>query len=887
MGKFSFPSWCFSCTCFSSSSLPQEETIAGPSTLPPSSPQSVNAGPSTTPLSSQPSPQSVNVGPSTLPPSSPQSANPGPSTTPLSSQPSQQPANAGPSTTTPKDLETFLHKFNDVRQLHDLIKFVEHLLKIASGEKKEEGSSSEVNSYIQDGQTLLAFVDKHIGKLPQEKDSIDGLGAETQKVLTDLLKGAGKIHWVGAALSMVGFALARYNEMSNNQRECLEILKAMVNLGKQIVELNEQIPEQKQKLNEAVECIVVGCSICTSQFTAAKTYRFLTASVNAQSLKAFQERIDRLYNDLQLWGIIQINKEQPKFAPPSQDHIEDKPAVGIDSAREEVIRLLDLSAQHTSPQAVVVVVHGFGGIGKTTLADNVYKKIDLQSYKQCRIHMLQHCTENDLKSLQEQILNDLFKQKLMLRDCDEGRGMICSYFRNNSNQPLFLYIDNGLQREDLKKLLPANLGSCLPPNSRILLTTRNLRETDIFVSWKIERQAYAVSPLPSPEARNLLLTNASEYNDERNIKKLLKLCGGVPLLLDLIGSQLAISTKNANNIEILEMIREGEKVEDEDITDRMVDFVYHRLSPRVKEAFLDIASFFYKRPSVHVAYSVGEQEFRALEEASFVKTDERGRVIVHDIVRARGRKMSEGSRITDRESLLECLKDEEKLRNLKGIYFYEPSEQPPIEINEYHLNCMSNSLRILFYTKASQITLTGKCHKPFKQLRYLTLPSDIPDLPMEFEKLEHLFFYDGPLTQGMSLYELPPTLRYMCITNIISSENGVANSKIPSKDTPPNSSLGELWFLSIPTMERLPDGVEKLTKLEILRIYDCPKLMELPSKIGDLSNLEKIGLVECRGLEEWPSSFGNLSKLKTLSLAGCSPKLKESLPHNIKEKCNI
>ncbi|GLJ18965.1 hypothetical protein SUGI_0339160 [Cryptomeria japonica] len=663
----------------------------------------------------------------------------------------------------------------------------------------------------------------------------------------------------------------------------------MLNLGKQIKELDEQMPDQKQHLNEAVECIVVGCSICTSQLTAAKIFRFLTASVNAQSLKAFQERIDRLYNDLQLWGIIQINKEQPKFAPPSQDHIEDKPAVGIDSAREEVIRLLDLSAQHTSPQAVVVVVHGFGGIGKTTLADNVYKKIDLQSYKQCRIHMLQHCTENYLKSLQEQILNDLFKQKLMLRDCDEGRRMIWSHFRNNSNQPLFLYIDNGLQREDLKKLLPANLGSCLPPKSRLLLTTRNLRETDIFVSWKIERQAYAVSPLPSPEARNLLLTNASEYNDERNIEKLLKLCGGVPLLLDLIGSQLAISTKNANNIEILEMIREGEKVEDEDISDRMVDFVYHRLSPRVKEAFLDIASFFSTGSfsSKYVAYRVGEEELRALEEASFVKTGEYGDTIVHDIVRARGRKMSERNRITDRESLLECLKDEEKLKNLKGIFFNEPSEQPaPIEINEYHLNCMSNSLRILRYEEASQITFRGKCLKAFKQLRYLTLPSDIPDLPMEFEKLEHLFFYDGPLTQGMSLYELPPTLRYMCITNIISSENGVANSKIPSKDTPP-FSLVELIFFNIPTMERLSDGVETLTKLEELQIYYCPKLRELPSKIGDLSNLEKIALSDCPGLEEWPSSFENLSKLKTLDLIGCSPKLKESLPHNIKEKCNI
>ncbi|XP_057854661.2 uncharacterized protein LOC131064530 [Cryptomeria japonica] len=280
--------------------------------------------------------------------------------------------------------------------------------------------------------------------------------------------------------------------------------------------------------------------------------------------------------------------------------------------------------------------------------------------------------------------------------------------------------------------------------------------------------------------------NVSEYNDERNIGALLKLCGGVPLLLDLIGSQLAISTKNANDIEILEMIREGEKVEDEDITDRMVDFVYHRLSPRVKEAFLDITSFFPTRGfmSKYVAYRVAEEEFRALEEVSFVKTDAGGRLIVHDIVRARGKKMSEGNRITDPESLLECLKHEEKLKNLKGIFYGEPYEHPPIEINEYHLNSMSNSLRILYYGNVSQLTFKGKCHKTFKQLRHLELPKDISDLPMEFEKLDHLFFYDSPLTQGMSLYELPPNLRVMGITNIISSENGVANSIIPSQDTP-------------------------------------------------------------------------------------------------------
>ncbi|XP_059075492.1 uncharacterized protein LOC131875392 [Cryptomeria japonica] len=89
---------------------------------------------------------------------------------------------------------------------------------------------------------------------------------------------------------MVGFALARYNEMSNNQRECLEILKAMVNLGKQIVELNEQMPYQKQHLNEAVECIVVGCSMCTSQLTAVKIFRLFPRAKEAfLDIRALEE----------------------------------------------------------------------------------------------------------------------------------------------------------------------------------------------------------------------------------------------------------------------------------------------------------------------------------------------------------------------------------------------------------------------------------------------------------------------------------------------------------------------------------------------------------------------------------------------------------------------
>ncbi|GLJ45256.1 hypothetical protein SUGI_0952550 [Cryptomeria japonica] len=763
--------------------------------------------------------------------------------------------------------------FNDISQIEGLIPVLEELLKIASGERSDGGSNTAAASYIHDAQRILEMLDTRIGKRPVTKNPTDSVIEEIEKVCIEVLKGSEKIPKVGMALCMLGSVLERFSKMSDNKSEYLVVLKRMLNLGKQILQLNEQIPEQKQKLIEGIQCIVEGSIMCISQLARANIFRFLTATVNADTLKAFQLKVDRFYDDIQLSTTIAIGKRVtdigdrvPKIASQSRKIYAYQPRVGIERAQESVIELLDLNAQDAIP--IVVVVYGFGGIGKTTLADAVYAHLNLQSYKHCRIHMDQDCTYNDLKGLQQQILYGLFGQNLQLKNCDEGRGVLQSFFIDNANQPLFLYIDNGLKSTDLEQLLPQGLGSCLPPNSRIFITTRNLRETDIFVDRDIQRRQYDVNPLPEIEVRKLLLKKVSDYNDENNIANLLKLCGGVPLLLELAASQLAINSGNTKNI-VLEMLKQEEKVKERDISDRMVGFVYDRLLEPVQEAFLDITSFFYKDwASETVASIVGEEEFRGLEAASFVKTDEYGNVIVHDIVRARGKKLSEqeGNRITDPETLLECLKNEEKLKKLKGIYFDEECEQHSIEINCHHLNRMSNSLRVLYYDR-SQIIFRDKCHNPFQQVRCLAINGDVPDLPMEFEKLERLTYYDGPLTQGMSLYEFPRSLRIAHIEDY--SENRVAYSKIPPKVTPA-SSLVTLGLYGFKNMQRLPDGVEKLTKLERLILSNCHQLKELPSKLGDLSNLKELILIYCFELKELPSNFGQLSNLKTLRIRSCS-----------------
>ena len=81
-------------------------------------------------------------------------------------------------------------------------------------------------------------------------------------------------------------------------------------------------------------------------------------------------------------------------------------SVGRDSAKDRVIKLLAMDPADGSKRAVVI--YGFGGIGKTTLASAVFKNLDLKHYKFCRLDMDQNISNDGIKQLQQQMLRDLF-----------------------------------------------------------------------------------------------------------------------------------------------------------------------------------------------------------------------------------------------------------------------------------------------------------------------------------------------------------------------------------------------------------------------------------------------------------------------------------------------
>ncbi|KAH9307786.1 hypothetical protein KI387_035697, partial [Taxus chinensis] len=654
----------------------------------------------------------------------------------------------------------------DVNDVDDLINAINALLqskitqKNEQDKKKEEGTSKITSwtSFIKSGSTFLKFVSDHIEKTDKK---------EATKIASDILEKLGNIHWVVGGLSIIAYLLQKINKVSENRSECLQLLKYMVDLADHIKKLRVEIPEQGEKLKNAVLIIVEECIKCAAQLNSKKFFSFLKTSVDSETLSGVEKKINQLYPDLMLTAIIALKHDQPVMLPISPP-VYPSYAVGIEEREREVIKLLATTTDDHNSRAVVI--YGLGGIGKTTLANAVFAKLSLKNYNYARVEIDIERSKNDLKTLQQIMLKDGFPnykggRSITLRDCEEGRERLTEAFKSESERPLFLFIDNALRAEDLEQLLPTDLGS-LPKGSRILVTTRLLGLTDMFKQYGLPRFDYPVNTLPEADALKILWKDSEnlQHINENDRKRILKICGGIPLVLKVVGAQLAKMGYNTDECRLLfEDLEKGENVKQENLTDRVIDFVYDKLEKSAQEAFLDICCFFSNWSRRHVEYIVGSQQFKSLQEAALLTTfsipvAETGRftdvldieeekLIVHDVIRAKGQSMSKFTRFMDLQSFTEVAEDKKQLREIKGIWLARDESEYVVE--EKYLDSMRNSLRVL--ALGGRMKASGQSQKEFNELRYLKLNAGIPLPPLKLEQLERLSVYQGPIYSDVNL----------------------------------------------------------------------------------------------------------------------------------------
>ncbi|XP_059309784.1 disease resistance protein Roq1-like [Lycium ferocissimum] len=319
--------------------------------------------------------------------------------------------------------------------------------------------------------------------------------------------------------------------------------------------------------------------------------------------------------------------------------------VGVDSRAKDIIEsLLQNGREH---EVSMVGIHGVGGIGKTTLAKEMYNRLSQHG------HFDGSCFLSDVRSqdekiglhkLQEKLLNILLKtEDVKVNNVDDG---ITKIRRRLGSKKVLLVLDDVDHIDQLKSL--ARERSWFGSGSLIIITTRNKR----VLHELGEKERYEAKLLNDDEAMLLFCSHAfdnpSPPQDYVNLAQdIIKYSGRLPLALVTLGSHL-----HGRSIEEWKSeFKKLKAIPHEDIQ-KILKISFDGLDHDTKTVFLDIACAFHGFPEDEVTKILNACGFHTQSEvATLVQKHLLQReiewylgknqlcLVMHDLVRDMGREI--------------------------------------------------------------------------------------------------------------------------------------------------------------------------------------------------------------------------------------------------------
>ncbi|KAK7407108.1 hypothetical protein VNO78_08751 [Psophocarpus tetragonolobus] len=232
--------------------------------------------------------------------------------------------------------------------------------------------------------------------------------------------------------------------------------------------------------------------------------------------------------------------------------LEEADLVGIDKPKKQLIDLLF----NEEVGRAVIPIYGMGGLGKTTLAKQVYD--DPKVKKRFRIHAWVNVTQSFKL---EELLKDLVQQlyNVIGKPAPEAVGQMKSdklkeVIKNLLQRSRYLIVLDDVWHtkvwDSVKLALPNN-----NRGSRVMLTTRK-KDIALYSCAELGKD-FNLEFLPEEEAWYLFCKKTFQGNScpphlEEVCRKILKMCGGLPLAIVAIGGALA--TRGRANIEEWQMV---------------------------------------------------------------------------------------------------------------------------------------------------------------------------------------------------------------------------------------------------------------------------------------------------------------------------------------------
>ncbi|KAF3951540.1 hypothetical protein CMV_022824 [Castanea mollissima] len=514
-----------------------------------------------------------------------------------------------------------------------------------------------------------------------------------------------------------------------------------------------------------------------------------------------------------------------------------KGLVGMDSSVKEV---LDSYFNEGFGGVRFVGICGMGGMGKTTLAQEIYKRIFVNFEASSFIDNVRVETRNQgLVFLQKQLLSKiLMESETNIWKNYEEINVIGNRL---CNKKVLIVLDDVDGEEQLEAL--AGNHDWFGSGSRIIVTSRDshlLRRGDMDFIYTMKRlnnddalKLFSWRAFKKPHPKENYMDLSQDFVNYAN---------GLPLALKVLGSLLFDKKIDEWNSALDKL-----KVEpDKKILD-ILKISYYGLTNMQKELFLDIACFFkgenkdcirdiLKSFGYYPEYNIG-----VLIDKSLITIEPKETIWIHDVLhevaqeivsQESPKELGGRRRLSLYEDVLFVLKNNFGTEVVEGIML-----NTPFEIEEH---------------------LSAKAFSKMKNLRLLKIGYEQP--PQDLIR--------GPI-------QLPQGLSYLSNELRAIDWYGYPLKSMPTSFQP--NKLVELR-MHYSDIKQLWKGIMILNELKLIDLSDSQNLIEIPDLSG-VPNLKQLILQRCTRLYKIHASLGDLKRLIKLDLNGC--KCLESLPHKI------
>jgi len=350
-----------------------------------------------------------------------------------------------------------------------------------------------------------------------------------------------------------------------------------------------------------------------------------------------------------------------------------KHPTGLDDKVNDFENTVLLPRQQSGKPQILGIV-GLGGVGKTTLAKELFNRKSSGYSRSCFLcDVRDHAGKGSLNLLQRELLKTLTRRNEPIASVHEGKAILK---KDISSPNLLIILDDVDKVDQVDDLLPDQ--TVLHSDSLILITSRSkdvlkrsgVEESSIYNLTGLTRQhslelfcLYSFNQLhPLPEFESL-------------VEKFIEACGGLPLSLKVFGALL-----NGENTSYWQaQLDKLQRILPEDIK-QTLQISYDALDMEDRQIFLDITCFFIgeKRDMVTRIWSGsglnGLCGFRNIQNKCLVEVDRENRIRMHDHLRDLGREIADASlprrlwRPTEKiDDLLQQSSTEQVINEVRGI----------------------------------------------------------------------------------------------------------------------------------------------------------------------------------------------------------------------------